>query len=84
MSIAPAADIVHVWTDAGAPVRLVWAARQFRVVAADELHHRPLADAHPAGWALVVVAEADPAEVRALQIQPGTGNSWRVVDVDSE
>ncbi|MFJ8896584.1 hypothetical protein ACIRCZ_18520 [Leifsonia sp. NPDC102414] len=84
MSIAPAADIVHVWTDAGAPARLVWAGRRFRVVAAVELHqHSPLEEARSTGWALVVVAEADPAEVRALQVQPGTGDTWCVVDTDS-
>ncbi|MFJ3395303.1 hypothetical protein [Leifsonia aquatica] len=87
MSIAPAADIVHLWDDAGVPARLVWAGRRYRVTRADPVrrssHHDALT--HPAeqlvGWALVAFAEANPAEMRALQLQRA-GAGWVLVDVD--
>ncbi|UAJ78851.1 hypothetical protein IT072_16725 [Leifsonia sp. ZF2019] len=89
MSIAPAADIVHLWDDAGVPTRLVWAGRRYRILTADPVRD-PAYDAaltHPvarlAGWAVVAAAEANLAEVCALQLQRGAGGTgWLLVDVD--
>lgn len=89
MSIAPAADIVHLWADAGTPVRLVWAGRGYRVVTAEPLRAPAHDDqlTHPVqhltGWVLVAAAEDDPAELRTLQLQRTAGSGgWLLVDVD--
>ncbi|ANF31943.1 hypothetical protein A0130_09880 [Leifsonia xyli] len=87
MSIAPTADIVHLWTDSGTPTRLVWQQRRYRVVAAEPIRATVSHDAltHPAerliGWSLVVAADLDHADVRVMQVRP-TGREWLLADVD--
>jgi hypothetical protein len=89
MSIAPAADIVRLWADAGTPVRLVCAGRRYRVLTAEPLraaaHHDQLTHPvqHLTEWVLVASAEADPTELRTLQLQRTAGSDdWLLVDVD--
>lgn len=87
MSIAPAADIVHIWTDSGAPNRLVWRDRRYRVIAAEAVRSAIVHDAltHPAerlvGWSIVAVSDRDPSEVRTMQLQ-SVGTGWVLIDVD--
>ncbi|TDQ02299.1 MULTISPECIES: hypothetical protein [unclassified Leifsonia] len=88
MSIAPAADIVHVWTDSGTLDRLVWRDRRYRIVAAEPIRATVIHEAltQPAerliGWSLVAAGEQEPSEVRMMQIQ-STGSGWALVDVHS-
>jgi len=87
MSIAPAADIVHIWTDSGTPNRLVWREHRYRVIAAEPVRATTVHDAltHPAerlvGWSVVVVSDQDPSEVRSMQLQ-FVGSGWVLIDVD--
>lgn len=87
MNIAPTADIVHFWTDAGTPTRLVWRDRRYRVVAAQPIRTTVVHDAltHPAerlmGWSLVAAADRDPADVRVMRVH-SAGTGWLLVDVD--
>lgn len=87
MSIAPTADIVHLWTDSGTPTRLVWHDRRYRVVAAEPIRATVAHDAptHPAerliGWSLAAAADHDPAHVRVMQVH-SAGTGWVLVDVD--
>lgn len=87
MSIAPTADIVHLWTDSGTPTRLVWHDRRYRVVAAEPIRTTVVHDAltHPAerlgGWSLVAAADHDPADVRVMQVR-SAGSGWLLVDLD--
>ncbi|MGN6761443.1 MAG: hypothetical protein ACTHJI_08980 [Leifsonia sp.] len=87
MSIAPAADIVHVWTDSGTPNRLVWRDHRYRVIAAETVRSTPVHDAltHPVerlvGWFVVAVSDQDPSEVRTMQLQC-VGAGWVLIDVD--
>jgi hypothetical protein len=87
MSLAPAADIVHLWTDSGTPTRLVWRQRRYRIAAAEPI--RAIV-AHAAltrraerliGWSLVVTADLDPADVRVMQVR-STGGQWVLTGVD--
>lgn len=87
MSIAPAADIVHVWMEQGSPVRLVWAGNRYRTVGAEAIRTAVAHDAlrHPAeqlvGRSVIGRGERYPADVRVFQLQRhGTG--WVLVDVD--
>lgn len=89
MSIAPAADIVHLWADAGIPSRLVWRGRRYRVITAEPVRQVAPHDSltHPAeqlvGWVLVAAAEKAPSDVRALQLRRAAGAAgWILVDVD--
>lgn len=87
MSIAPAADIVHIWSDSGTPSRLVWRDRRYRVVAAEPVRSRTTHDAltHPAerliGWSVVAIADQEPSDVQSMQLQ-SVGTGWVLVDVD--
>ncbi|MEV8213990.1 hypothetical protein [Leifsonia sp. NPDC077715] len=87
MSIAPAAHIVHLWTDSGTPARLVWHDRRYRVVAAEPLRTTVAHDAltHPAerlvGWSLVAAADHDPAHMRLIEVH-SAGTGWVLVHVD--
>jgi hypothetical protein len=87
MSIAPAADIVHIWTDSGTPNRLVWRDHRYRVIAAEPVRSSATHDAltHPAerlvGWSVVAIADQDSSEVRSMQLQ-SVGTGWVLVDVD--
>lgn len=87
MSIAPTADIVHVRTDSGTPIRLVWHQRRYRVVAAEPIRTTVAHDAltHPAerliGWSLVVAAGLDPVDERVMQVRRA-GAGWVLVRVD--
>lgn len=87
MRIAPAADIVHIWTDSGTPIRLVWREHRYRVSAAEPVRSAAVHDAltHPAerliGWSIVAIADMDPSEVRSMQLQ-SVGTGWVLVDVD--
>ncbi len=87
MSIAPAADIVHIWTDSGTPNRLVWRDHRYKVIAADPVRSTTAHDAltHPVerlvGWSVVAVSDQDPSEVRSMQLQ-SVGAGWVLIDVD--
>ena len=87
MSIAPAADIVHLWMEQGAPIRLVWAGHRYRAVSAEAIRAAADHDAltHPAerlvGWAVIGRNEHDPADVRLFQMQRH-GAGWILVDID--
>lgn len=87
MSIAPAADIVHIWTDSGTPTRLVWRDHRYRILAAEPVRASATHDAltHPAerliGWSIVAIADQDSSEVRSMQLQ-SVGTGWVLVDVD--
>ncbi|WP_157694689.1 MULTISPECIES: hypothetical protein [unclassified Leifsonia] len=50
MSIAPAADIIHVWTEHGTPTRLFWAGNRYRVVGAEQIRTAPAQDAPWRTW----------------------------------
>ena len=87
MSIAPATDVVHLWMEQGAPVRLVWAGHRYRAVTAEAIRAAVAHDAltHPAerlvGWSVIGRSERDPADVRVFQLQR-QGAGWILVDVD--
>jgi hypothetical protein len=87
MSIAPAADIVHIWTDSGTPNRLVWRDHRYRVIAAEPVRSTTVHDAltHPAerlvGWSVVAVSDQDPSEVCSMQLQ-SVGAGWVLTGVD--
>lgn len=87
MSIAPAADIIHIWTDSGTPNRLVWRDHRYRVIAADPVRSTTVHDAltHPVerlvGWSVVAISDQDPSEVRFMQLQ-SFGTGWVLIDVD--
>lgn len=87
MSIAPAADIVHIWTDSGTPNRLVWHDHRYRVIAAEPVRSSAVHDAltHPAerlvGWSIVAISDQNPSEVRSMKLQ-SVGAGWVLVDVD--
>lgn len=87
MSIAPAADIVHIWTDSGTPSRLVWSDRRYRIVAAEPVRSATVHDAltHPVerlvGWLIVAVSDQDPSEVRSMQLQ-SVGTGWVLIEVE--
>jgi hypothetical protein len=87
MSIAPATDVVHLWMEQGAPVRLVWAGHRYRAVTAEAIRAAVGHDAltHPAehlvGWSVIGRSERDPADVRVFQLQR-QGAGWILVDVD--
>lgn len=87
MSIAPAADIVHLWMEQGSPVRLVWAGHRYRTVGAEPIRFTVPHDAltHPAerlvGWSVIARSERESADVRVLQVRRG-GSGWILVDVD--
>ena len=87
MSIAPAADIVHLWMEQGTPVRLVWGGHRYRAVGAEAIRTAVDHDAltHPAehlvGWSVIGRSERDPADVRMFQLQRH-GAGWVLVDVD--
>jgi len=81
MSIAPTADIVHLWTDSGTPTRFVWHQRRYRVIAAEHLRASVAQDAltHPAerlvGWSLVGAADQNPTDVRVMRVR-SAGSGW--------
>lgn len=87
MSIAPAADIVHLWMEQGSPVRLVWAGHRYRTIGAEPIRAAVPHDAltHPAerlvGWSVIGRSEQDPAGVRVFQLHR-RGSGWVLVDVD--
>ena len=87
MSIAPAADIVHLWMEQGAPVRLVWGGHRYRAVTAEAIRAAVPHDAltYPAeylvGWSVIGRSEQDPADVRVFRLQR-LGVGWILVDVD--
>jgi len=87
MSIAPAADIVHIWTESGTPNRLVWRDHRYRVIAAEPVRSPTVHDAltHQAerlvGWSVVAVSDQDPSEVRSMHLQ-SVGTGWVLTDVD--
>jgi hypothetical protein len=87
MSIAPTADIVHLWMEQGAPVRLVWAGHRYRAVGAEPIRSAVDHDAltHPAerlvGWSVIGRSEHDLTDVRVFQLQR-QGAGWILVDVD--
>ena len=87
MSIAPAADIVHLWMEQGAPVRLVWACHRYRAVTAELIRAAVDHDAftppaeHLVGWSVIGRSEQNPADVRVFQLQRH-GAGWILVDVE--
>ena len=87
MSIAPAADIIHVWTEHGTPIRLVWAGNRYRVAGAEQIRTTGTHDAltHPAeqlpGWSVIGRAEQDPADVRVFGVQR-QGAGWVLITFD--
>jgi len=87
MGIAPAANIVHIWTDSGTPNRLVWRDHRYRVIAADPVRTPATHDAltHPAerlvGWSIVAISDQDRSDVRSMQLQ-SVGTGWVLVDID--
>lgn len=87
MSVAPAADIVQIWTDSGTLNRLVWRGRRYRVVAAHLVRASNVHDAltHPAewvvGWSVVAFSDQDPSEVRSIRLQ-SVGTGWMLIDID--
>jgi hypothetical protein len=87
MSIAPAADIVHIWTESGTPNRLVWRDNRYRVIAAEPVKSSTTHDAltHPVdrlvGWSVVAVSDQDSFEIRPMQLQ-SVDTGWVLVDVD--
>ncbi|WP_313540304.1 hypothetical protein [Leifsonia aquatica] len=72
MSLAATADIVHLWTEGDAPVRLGWGGRRYRILAATPVRsvvgHDSLT--HPAerliGWD--VLAQLDDGADEKLRI----------------
>lgn len=88
MSIAPAADMVHIWTDSGTPKRLIWRDHRYRVPAAEPVRSTTVHDAltHPAerlvGWSVVAISDQDPSEIHTMQLQ-SIGTGWVLIDVDS-
>ncbi|MEY9853542.1 hypothetical protein ABH923_003220 [Leifsonia sp. EB41] len=86
MSIVPAADIVHIWTDSRTPSRLVWRDHRYRVIAAEPVRSTMVHDAftHPAeqlvGWSVVAISDQDPSEVRSMQLQ-SVGTGWVLINV---
>lgn len=87
MSIAPAADIVQIWTDSGTPTRLVWRDHRYRIIAAEPVRSSATHDAltRPAerliGWSVVVIADQEPCDVRSMQLK-SVGTGWVLVDLD--
>lgn len=87
MSIAPAADIVRVWTEHGTPARLVWRGHRYRVVGGEPIRsaiaHEALTHAASrlVGWSLIARAEHDPAYVHVWRLQR-QGAGWVLVDLD--
>lgn len=87
MSIAPTADIVHLWMEQGAPVRLVWAGHRYRTIGAEPIRSPVDHDAltHPTerlvGWSMIGRSEHDPTDVRVFQLQR-QGAGWILIDVD--
>jgi hypothetical protein len=87
MSIAPAADIVHLWMDQGSPVRLVWAGHRYRTIGVKPIRAAVPHDAltHPAerlmGWSVIGRSERHPADIRVFQVHRH-GSGWVLVDVD--
>jgi hypothetical protein len=87
MSIAHAADIVHIWTDSGTPNRLVWRDHRYRVIAAEPVRSTAMHDAltHPAGRlvgrTVVAISDQNSSKIRPMQLQ-AAGTGWVLVDVD--
>ena len=86
MSIASAADIVHIWEESGHPVRLGWRGRRYRVLAARPVRSRAVTDAltHPAdyliGWTLAAHPEDDASAILSMNVRRSAA-SWMLLDV---
>ncbi|MFP3467596.1 hypothetical protein [Leifsonia sp. SIMBA_070] len=87
MSIAPAADIIHVWTEHGTPIRLVWAGNRYRVVGAEPIRITAVHDVltRPAeqlvGWSVIARAERNRTDLRIFRLQRH-GAGWVLIDLD--